>query len=205
MVEGRCSKRFPKAFADETIVPDSSYPIYRRRMNDRFVTRNRVELHNGFVVPYSPYLCRRYNAHINVEVSGSVHVFKYIYKYIYKGPDRATVELAQRSNEVKEYRDSRYVSAPEACWRIFNLKMHDRYPAVVRLQIHLPGQQMVRFREDEHLNDIVERGEMQNTMLLAFFERNRQSAEEAVANGAVRDSFFDSRRILYQDFPQRFT
>jgi hypothetical protein len=37
------------------------------------------------VVPYNPYLTRRYKAHINVEVCSSIKVIKYVYKYVYKG------------------------------------------------------------------------------------------------------------------------
>ncbi|KAH7703395.1 hypothetical protein AAVH_29433 [Aphelenchoides avenae] len=49
---------------------------------------------NRFVVPYCPYLLRRYNAHINCEVVAGLKAVKYLYKYIYTGLDRADVEIA---------------------------------------------------------------------------------------------------------------
>jgi hypothetical protein len=204
MRDGKCSKGFPKAFRDETSFEEGKYPLYQRRNDGRTVRRGGIDLDNRWVVPYNPYLTRRYNAHINVEICASVKSFKYIYNYMYKGPDRATAELGQGPNmldEVREYRDSRYVSAPEACWRIFGFKMHDRWPAVVRLQIHLPGQQSIQFHDDESLADVAERAEMQNTMLLAFFDRNRQTADE-VARGM--NVAVDSRQLLYQGFPSKF-
>ena len=36
----------------------------------------------------------KYNAHINVEVYGSIYAVKYIHKYIYKGTDRITVGVS---------------------------------------------------------------------------------------------------------------
>ena len=43
MVDGSCSKRFPKAFNEETIVPNgergSDYPEYRRRQDRKAVQK----------------------------------------------------------------------------------------------------------------------------------------------------------------------
>lgn len=80
MVNGVCQKHFPMSFADETVLEEGRTPRHRRRNNGRVFIRNQVALHNGHVVTYSPYLCRRYRAHINVVLSGNIHVFKYIYK-----------------------------------------------------------------------------------------------------------------------------
>ena len=44
-----------------------------------------VTIDNRWVVPYNPYLTRRYQCHINVEVCSSIKVIKYLYKYIYEG------------------------------------------------------------------------------------------------------------------------
>ncbi|GBN34654.1 hypothetical protein AVEN_239485-1 [Araneus ventricosus] len=61
---------------------------------------------NRFAVPYKPYLLLKYNAHINVEVSTSLHAMKYIYKYIYKGFDFANIVLSAgqvQYNEIANY------------------------------------------------------------------------------------------------------
>lgn len=62
-----------------------------RRENGRVVTKGQHELDNRWVVPYSPYLAQKYNAHINVEVCATIKSVKYVYKYILKGYDRAQV------------------------------------------------------------------------------------------------------------------
>jgi hypothetical protein len=36
MVEGKCSKQFPKSFRDETNSNHNGYPLYRRRDNGIF-------------------------------------------------------------------------------------------------------------------------------------------------------------------------
>ena len=71
-----------------------------------------------------------FNAHINVEICCTVSPVKYLYKYVYKGHDRAIIEFkvggenvdtaeAKSVNEISQYLEGRYVSATEACYRIF--------------------------------------------------------------------------------------
>ncbi len=50
----------------ETRMVENDYPQYRRRFLIYPPIGNR-ELDNIFVVPYNPYLFKKYNAHINVE------------------------------------------------------------------------------------------------------------------------------------------
>ena len=57
MVEGYCSKNFPKAFCSETDVSTDDYPIYRRRNNSNEVhfARHPIQVDNRFVVPYNSF------------------------------------------------------------------------------------------------------------------------------------------------------
>ena len=55
---------------------------------------------NAHVVPYNPYLSRKYNTHINVEVVVTVKVIKYLYAYIHKGYDHIRSELKNVLNEM---------------------------------------------------------------------------------------------------------
>ena len=70
--QGVCSKGFPKDFAEETSLPSDQYPVYRRRDNGRCVEKNGMVLDNRWVVPYNPYLVRKFKAHINVHVCTSI-------------------------------------------------------------------------------------------------------------------------------------
>ena len=144
-----CSKGFPKPFQQETEISGDSYVKTRRRNNGNTVNVRGTDVHNGFVVSYSPYLLMRYQTHINVECTTGFNAIKYIYKvhyffcrcgfpldtfilqYIYKGPDRATVAIdgnagdAVRSqDEVQLYLDARYFSSMEAYARSMGWATH---------------------------------------------------------------------------------
>ncbi|GBL82079.1 hypothetical protein AVEN_50639-1 [Araneus ventricosus] len=146
MEAGQYKKMFPKEFRTETTMNVSVYPLYRRCQSDTTFVRGR-EMDNRFLAPYNPYLMLKYNAHINVEVCTSLRAVKYIYKYIFKGFDFANIILSAgqvQYNEIANYIDARYVSAPEAMWRLLGLHMHDRSHAVMRLPVHLPNQKRVK-------------------------------------------------------------
>jgi len=67
-VNGKCSKRYPRQLANETLWNEDGYPTYWRRNDGRTVEVRGKVFDNCSVVPYNPYLSKRYNAHINVEV-----------------------------------------------------------------------------------------------------------------------------------------
>lgn len=85
---GQCIRHFPKKYCRETQLGQDSYALYRRRApadggetaNIVRRTRNYV-VTNANVVPYSPYLTAKYDAHINVEVCTTVSATKYLFKY----------------------------------------------------------------------------------------------------------------------------
>ncbi len=90
---------------------------------------------------------------------------KYLYKYVYKGHDCALVvaqlevgvlpaiapqvatcgadenNVPAAQDEVQNYLDGRYVSASEACHRLFTFELHDMHPNVYCLAVHLLNEQ----------------------------------------------------------------
>lgn len=126
-----------------------------------------MDLDNRWVVPYNPVLLRTFEAHINVELCNSIKSIKYVCKYINKGSDQAAFGLQNDFDEVTRYESGRYISSSEAAWRIFCFPIHERYPPVMHLSVHLENGQRVYFTPD-NFGDRIKNPP--NTTLLAFFD-----------------------------------
>lgn len=193
MIDGKCRFKYPRRFCASTTLDDNGYPTYMRRDDGRFVMAKGKKLDNRWIVPYNPFLSIRYKAHINVEICSTISAVKYLYKYIYKGHDRATVVMQDVDglvDEIKSYLDARYVSSSEAVWRIYGFDLHREKPDVQRLQVHLPGENTVTFRDDDDLREILDNDANKKTTLTEWFVTNQNCA---CAN-----------ELLYIDFPDRW-
>lgn len=58
---------------------------------------------------------------------------------------------APPKDEIKTYINGRYICAHEAIWRIGENRIHHIYPSVVRLPIHLEGEQPVQWSDDDQM------------------------------------------------------
>jgi len=140
----------------------------------------------------------RYNCHINVEACSSIKAVKYLFKYIYKGHDQASFSVNEDQhdrddgviNEIRQYRNARYISPPEVVHRIFGFPMFGVYPAVLQLQLHLPDMQSVTYNEEENLEDVVNRPGSNRTTLTEYFSKNHEDRT--------------TRKILYREFPEHY-
>nr|XP_027114315.1 uncharacterized protein LOC113732586 [Coffea arabica] len=131
---------------------EDSYPYYRRRDDGKKVKVRRFTLDNRWVVPYNPYLLALFDCHMNVEICSTIKLVKYLYKYVFKGHDQVSFRImtddsATDTDEIKEFQKGRYISPPEAFWRIYEFRLNEMTPSVYTLQVHLPNQQLVSFRK----------------------------------------------------------
>ncbi|WKX98137.1 hypothetical protein Q1695_013657 [Nippostrongylus brasiliensis] len=206
MVNGVCSKKFPKEFRDATSVDSDGYPKYRRPNDGRSVSIGDIQYDNRHVVPYNPYISLLLNAHINVEVCGYIQAVKYLYKYVYKGPDRASLRItgqqsATSRNEIDAHLNARYVCAPEAVHHILQYDCQAKSDTVCRLQVHLPNFQTVAFLPGAE-RAALERAASRNTTLTAWFQLNAEY-DRLQLEGALPSP--DARTLLYNEVPTHFT
>ena len=189
MVNGSCSKNFPKDYVEETYAGPDGYPHYRRRNTRRCINKSGVLLDNKYVVPYNPYLLIQYNAHIIVEICSSVQSCKYLYKYVYKGPDMASiaVEKDQKNDEIKKFVNSWFITASECMWRFFGFDIHGQSPSVQCLAVHEEDKHTVVFNEQKPQQALEKE---KKTTLLAWFELNWEDERAHV--------------LKYHEIPQKY-
>ncbi|GBN38924.1 hypothetical protein AVEN_120363-1 [Araneus ventricosus] len=192
MRDGQCCKSFPKQFKDDAEENVNGYPIYRRRATEP-VQVGKYSIDNRWVVPYNPWLLKKFNAHINVEVCASVKSDKYIYKYVYKGRYAASVKIQKKGaldhDEILSFVEGRYVSAPEALWRLNEFNLSHKSYTVVRLAVHLPQQQPIVYQDGQEAQAI-ERAALRKTTLTSWFELNKND--------------LSAHNISYSDIPQYY-
>lgn len=198
MKDGKCTKGYPRQLLKETQTGGDGYPLYRRRKPVDGghtavikIKNMNVKIDNQWIVPYTPILSKSFNAHINVEICNSVKSIKYICKYVNKGSDMAVFGIANSNgpiNEIDQFQIGRYISSNEAVWRILGFDIHERFPTVTHLSVHLENGQRVYFTEENAAQKAMN---PPNTTLTAFF------------NLCATDKF--AKTLLYNEVPQFYT
>nr|GEU65446.1 putative PIF1 DNA helicase/replication protein A1-like protein [Tanacetum cinerariifolium] len=211
-----CTKGYPKEYCEETFITRNGWPRYKRSNNGRRakVGQRDTMLDNRFVIPHNIDLIVKYDCHINVEWcnQGSLgSLVKYLFNYLNKGPDHATVVIEGQTNhkndnnnsrtpyrlilhhedEIEQYLNCRYISACEACWKLLGFELHYRSIAVERLPFHEEGCNRVYFRDDDDVENVLERA----TNAMSKFTRWMRANE----------IYPEGRHLLYADYPTEFT
>jgi hypothetical protein len=90
----------------------------------------------------------------------TIKAVKYLYKYIYKGHNRVAFNMiskhiSQDIDEIQQFQSARWITPPEAMWRIYGFTLNEMYPFVYSLQLHLENQQYVTFNKSDNLTHVV--------------------------------------------------
>ena len=200
----KCSKGYPKPFSDVTVIGEDGYAKVKRPNDGRKFVKKvggvEYEFDNRHVVPYSPWLTLRYESHTNVEMCGTIKSVKYMYKYVYKGGDRTLVKIVDEDknndkhddgphDEISEYLQGRYLTAPEAVANMFSFHLHEQYPSVMALAIHLNDEQFVQFKPEDNLHDVAKTKPI--STLMGWFIGNV--------------TYPEYRHLLYSEYPEQMT
>jgi hypothetical protein len=232
MEDGVCTAGFPKEFCQSTSFQEDSYPKYRRRSPNmggfsipghKPLNGEVMDIDNSWVVPYSPYLSLRFNAHINCEVCNSVMAVKYLHKYIFKGHAKLLIQLQNANgqdpqqpaanisiDEIGMHQDVRYIGSAEACSRIFQLPLHGCDPPVQRLTLHVPNEQRVVYAEGDEEAAVLE-AEQRPTQLQAYFNAVAKETVEPLTPEILQHKNDPTQQhptaleLTYQDFPHYYT
>lgn len=98
------------------------------------------------------------------------------------------ISKKKTNDEITQFQTGRYICSNEAFWRIFGFNMHERYPAVQHLAVHLENGQRVYFSDK---NARQQATNPKNTTLTAFFQL------------CQKDSF--AKTLYYHDILKYYT
>ncbi|KAG2215605.1 hypothetical protein INT45_013091 [Circinella minor] len=87
-------------------------------------------------------------------------------------------------NEITQYQNARYIGPCEAVWCTLGFLVHMHYPTVIRLNLHLPNDQIVYFRGD-------------------MDEQELNRAKEAARGTYTNDD--QARQYCYHEIPAHYT
>ncbi|CAE1250270.1 unnamed protein product [Acanthosepion pharaonis] len=159
--DGKCTRQYRRDFVSETITGSDGYPRYRRRS----------PAEGGFTA----VVTKAFNAHINVEYCHSVRSIKNVCK------QEGSVD------EILDFLAGHVIRSPEGPWHIFSFPIHERFPAIVQVAVHLEKDEIPYFSVDRAMNVAAR---TKDTTFTAFFKLCRQNEF--------------TRTLMYPDVPSYY-
>ncbi|XP_075478989.1 uncharacterized protein LOC142519855 [Primulina tabacum] len=110
-------------------------------------------------------------------------IFGHVVSYVY------VIEF-QKRDEIRAFKDARWVFAPESVWRIFEFDLNEISHEVINLPLHLPDKHMITFSNYQNLGNVLACERVSKTMLTEFFKTCSHIVE--------------ATNFLYSEFPEHF-
>ena len=82
-------------------------------------------------------------------------------------------------DKINTFLNCRYVSAPEALWQIFEYPISEMSHTIIRLQVHLPDNQMIYFVVGGE-QAALDRATQCDTHLTAWFNLNAENRHDTI-------------------------
>nr|GEV74723.1 ATP-dependent DNA helicase PIF1-like [Tanacetum cinerariifolium] len=136
---------------------------YPDRDNKVTAKNGKFSYNNQHVVSYNWCLLLKYHAHVNVEWCNRSIEIKYLFKYLNKGMDKATIVIYENITADADGASLNY---------------------------HLPNQNAVTLRDSENLLALLEREDINITMITDWFKLNKKDT--------------DTREFTYAEIPQHY-
>jgi hypothetical protein len=184
MIDGKCSKFFPKQFFDHTTILENGFAQYAHPNNKVVVNKKGIDVDNRCVVPNNVDLVVKFQAHLNVDQVNRDGMHKYLFKYATKGFDCARIgiqngpsagnESNDTVNEISNFLECRCVTPNDGAWRLLQYDIHYTDPLVEHLLVHLPFENIVVFTEDDDL-EVLDNPNNVRTELTSWLETNNSN------------------------------
>uniref|UniRef100_A0A914H4I5 ATP-dependent DNA helicase n=1 Tax=Globodera rostochiensis TaxID=31243 RepID=A0A914H4I5_GLORO len=176
LVDGKCTKHFPKPFSYAFVFSENAFPRYLRRPPapteqarlknperygntfEQKTAKGKISIkNNSFVIPFNPFLSAKFKSHINVEFVAGEGCTKYLCKYVMKGADMCFVQITEqggqrrvwRYDEFHQIRLSRYVTSIEAFMSLWGVPLVQRSHQVEELDVHGPEGHRIAVEEGQ--------------------------------------------------------
>ncbi|GFY37476.1 ATP-dependent DNA helicase [Trichonephila inaurata madagascariensis] len=104
---------------------------------------------------------------MNIELCSSVKSVQYFGQYVNEVSDLGVFSVQNANDEVVSYQNGRYISTSEAIWRILSFSIHECFPAVTNLDIHLGYGQRIYF-DPSNVHEVI--NNPRNTTLMVVFD-----------------------------------
>ncbi|GJX36008.1 putative PIF1 DNA helicase/replication protein A1-like protein [Tanacetum coccineum] len=178
-----CTKGYPKEYCEEMFITHDGWLRNKRSNNGsrEKVGQRDTMLDKRFVVPH------------NIDLIVLIMVIEGQTNHNNDNNNSRTPYhlILHHADEIEQYLNCRYISACEACWKLLCFEMHYRSIAVERLPFHEEGCNIVYFRDDDDVENVLERATNAMSKFTGWMRAN--------------EIYPEGRHLLYADYHTEFT
>ena len=113
-------------------------------------------------------------------------------------------EEKESIDEITKYVSGRYITPHSAAWRLMELPLHESWPPVECLDVHLDGEQFIYYKDEDDEEQLLSKIELkQQTKLTEFFKVCKREKEHPLSDEELNGGK-PATELCYSDMPQYF-